>query len=97
MPYTDASAVLLKKFATYLPDQENLEAADIVLGYARPSRSRPGGRLEVGVRLCLPPEVLWVNAHALGKGPLARWFPVGEILRREDESSGPQKNIHIRL
>lgn len=96
MPCPHTFTVLLKKFATCLPDQDDFEAAWAVPGHARPSRNRPGGHLEVRVRLCATPEVLWVNALALGKGPLARWFPVGETLRREDESCCPRKNIRIR-
>lgn len=61
MPYTDASTVLLKKLATYLADDENSGAADIIRGWtprraparaagsrsadASPSRPRSSGSM----------------------------------------------------
>lgn len=94
MPYTDASTVLLTKLATYLPNEENSGAAEIVPGYV------PGAvrRFEIGGRLSLTPEVLWFNAHPLNYAPRSHFgIPVAEIARLDDVSSGLRKKVRISL
>lgn len=97
MPYTDASTVLLKKIATYLADDENSGASDIIPRYAPPTSSRPSRRIEVGGRLTLTPEVLWFTAHPLNFARSDFGIPVEEIARLDDVSSGLRKKVRITL
>ena len=78
MPFTGASTVLLKKLATYLPDEEDSGAADIIPGYVRGAVRR----FEIGGRVTLTPEVLWFVAHSLNYAPRTSFgIPVEEIVR----------------
>ncbi|MDP4332114.1 hypothetical protein Q7F20_01920 [Curtobacterium sp. A7_M15] len=97
MPYTDASTVLLKKLATYLADDENSGAADIIRGWTPPSSARPSRRIEVGGRITLTPEVIWFNAHPLNYARSDFGIPVEEITRLDDVSSGLRKKVRITL
>lgn len=94
MPFTDASTVLLKKLATYLPDEEDSGATDLVPGYVRGAIRR----FEVGSRVTLTPEVLWFRAHPINSAPATRFgIPVEEITRLDDVSSGLRKKVRVTM
>ncbi|MGL3198213.1 MULTISPECIES: hypothetical protein [Curtobacterium] len=94
MPFTDASTVLLKKLATYLPDEDDSGAADIVPGYVRGAIRR----FEIGGRVTLTPEVLWFAAHPINYAPRTRFgIPVEEIARLDDVSSGLRRKVRVTM
>ncbi|WJX99859.1 hypothetical protein [Curtobacterium sp. 458] len=94
MPFTDASSVLLVKLATYLPDEEDSGAAEIVPGYVHGAVRR----FEVGGRLTLTPEVLWFAAHPINYAPGTRFgIPVEEIVRLDDVSSGLRRKVRVTM
>lgn len=94
MPFTDAFTVLLKKLATYLPDEEDSGAADIIPGYVRGAIRR----FEIGGRVTLAPEVLWFRAHPINSAPGTRFgIPVEEIVRLDDVSSGLRKKVRVTM